>query len=159
MHQHNYINTRPRVTGLLKLVDAWPYAAGSGERDLPCPFWKNPDSKDFRDGLENLKFSCEGLRAIVTERDLYVWQSNDLLHADFVRRTGFDGVRVGLRQRSIEVNQETVAFPEEFPWIFTEAEVEEMDDGQRHSVIVDWLLDCHVLNNLYPNGFLTTWYM
>ncbi len=55
---------------------------------------------------------------MLTERDLYLWQSLHVLQGDLVRQIGVDGVRVRLAANLVAVNEETAGIPSEFPWIF-----------------------------------------
>ena len=99
------------------LSDVAHYAELTGRDGLPCRIWLNPVSGEFSSALQS-GASLAGLRGLLTSGDLYVWQSVNLLHADFERESGVEGARVGLRSGTIQVNDETVAHPELFSWMF-----------------------------------------
>lgn len=111
----------------------------------PCQVWRNPD------GLAN------EMRGLLTQSDLYVWQSPELLHADFERGTGLAGVHVTLREHAVLANNETVALPEYFPWLFPDLrQAEAMDVEDRRTMVADHL--GVRLRNIYPGGFTVLWY-
>jgi len=95
--------------------------------------WKNPTQTEFA----NFMHGNEGSRAMLTEHDLYCWQSVQVSHEDFAQQTGIDGIRVALNPRGIAVNHETVVLPSEYPWIFSDGDDLDMDD--RRQIVEEWL--------------------
>ena len=101
-----------------------------------------------------------GLRGLLTASDLYIWQSMNLLHADFEKKTGIEGVRIALRSSLILINDETVAMPEHFPWIFPDpAEATQTDIEDRWTIVARWIKANKRLAPIYPyGGFLIDGY-
>jgi hypothetical protein len=115
---------------------------------------KNPTHTEF----VNLVHGSEGSRAVLTEHDLYCWQSTQVLRAEFVQQTGIDGIRVALRPPTgMAVNLETIASPSEFPWVFSNVGDLDMDD--RRQIVEKWLHANLRLTAIYPNGFMIDWYL
>src|SRR5690349_19350200 len=88
------------------------FAEITGRDGLPYRAWKNPSSREFAAALSRQHVDSSGLRGILTQSDLYVWQSANLLHVDFERSTGVEGAKLGLRRDALQVNDETVDQPE-----------------------------------------------
>jgi len=128
----------------------------TGRDGLAYQVWKNPTKQEFRNAIKHGS-STDGLRGLLTGTDLYIWQSINLLHADFERDTTILGVRIALRSDEVRVNDETIDQPEHFPWIFTK-DVFDMDIEARRTIVAAWLLSNDRLNRLYANGFKVTWY-
>jgi hypothetical protein len=100
-----------------------------------------------------------GSEGILTPTDLHVWQRVDVLHVDFERETGVIGVRLRLRSGGISVNDETVALPPHFPWVFSDlASVAAMDMDDRREAAGGWLQANALLKPIYPQGFRVVWY-
>jgi hypothetical protein len=119
--------------------------------------WKNPNKREFASAIK--RGVTAGLRGLLTGTDLYVWQSVNLLHIDFERDAAVSGVRVALRSGEIQVNDETVAQPEHFPWIFPQPQAADaMDIEDRRTLVETWLLSNVRLKRAYPTGFKVTWY-
>lgn len=135
------------------------FADLTGRDGLPCRVWKNPSRREFAVALRSRVTDAYGLRGLITQTDLYVWQSVNLLHPDFEKATAIDGIRIALRSDQIMVNDETVAFPEHFPWIFPDREqAEAMDIEDRRNLVTDHL-KAHVrLSRVYPTSFAVIWY-
>ena len=121
------------------------YADLTARDGQPCRVWRNPDE------LTN------EMRGLLTQSDLYVWQNPELLHVDFERGTGIEGVRIALRERTVLANNETVALPEHFPWLFPDLrQAEAMDIDDRRIMVTDHL--SARLRHIYPGGFTVFWY-
>ena len=117
----------------------------TGRDGLPCQVWENPTELTF------------GMRGLLTQSDLYVWQSEHLLHADFERHTGIQGMHIALGEGAVHANNETVALPEHFPWVFPNREqAEMMDIDDRRQVVKEHLSGR--LRDVYPTGFIVLWY-
>ena len=122
--------------------------------------WTNPTFAAFREVADPASGSIEELRAIVSGDDIHVWKDPNLLHAAFAQQKGVDGVRLRLRRRLVQVNQETVAFPDHFPWVFNDVEAAwQMAIEERHLVVSRWLRQSRALLLLYPSGFEIAWYI
>jgi hypothetical protein len=94
------------------------------------------------------------LRGLLTQSDLYVWENVDLLHADFERLTGIEGMRIVLRAGEVHADNETVALPEHFPWVL--ADTETLDVDERRRIVMEHLHSR--LQHIYPTGFTVFWY-
>jgi hypothetical protein len=142
------------------LNEAPHYAEVQGRDGLPCRVWINPSRREFATAIRRSSDgSTAGLRGLVTATDLYTWQSLNLLHMDFEREIGVLGVRVGLRAGVIQVNDETVAQPEHFPWIFPDTtKADEIDIENRRSIVEQWLAANKRLAHIYPQKFTVSWY-
>lgn len=135
------------------------FAELSGRDGLPCRVWRNPSRREFVTALRSSTADTAGLRGLLTETDLYVWQSINLLHIDFERDTGLLGVRIALRPTEVQTNDESVALPEQFPWIFpdrTQAEATDIED--RRAIVTTYLQANDRLKRLYVTGFHVAWY-
>jgi hypothetical protein len=75
-----------------------------------------------------------------------------------VRQIGVDGVRVRLASNLVAINQETIAVPSEFPWIFAN-DGDLMEVELRREIVERWLKANSRLAGIYPRGFTVTWYM
>lgn len=134
------------------------YARLTGRDGLEYFVWRNPSQRELVNQIAKAPHGREGMRAMLTEHDLYFWQSANVLHGDFSRQTGIDGVRVTLHQDGIvQANEETVGVPEEFPWIFTDGDA--MDIADRRLLVETWLRSNRRLAVIYPGGFRVSWYM
>jgi hypothetical protein len=145
----------------MKMVDsiiATPHFAELKARDgLLCKVWINPSERKFAQAIE--RFDVYGLRALFTDIDLFVWQSNYLLHMDFERDMAVQGMKVLLKPAEVYVNDETVAQPECFRWIFSDpTKAVEMDIEDRRIVVTHWLQTNERLKRLYLNRFKIMWY-
>jgi hypothetical protein len=98
-----------------------------GHDKLQYCIWKNPTQTEF----VNLVHGGEGSRAMLTEHDLYCWQSTEVLHSDFAQQTGIDGIRVAMCPEGISVNHETIAIPSEFPWMFSKGDDLNFDERRQ----------------------------
>lgn len=130
----------------LPIMQTMHYAELTGRDGQPCPVWRNPT-----------EFPTEfaaGLRGLLTKSDLYVWESVDLLHADFERLTGIEGMRIVLRAGAVHANNETVALPEHFPWVFADGDA--LDNDDRRRIVTEHLRSR--LRDIYPAGFTVFWY-
>jgi hypothetical protein len=127
---------------------------------LPCRIWINPARQEFANAIQRSPGGATaGLRGLLTSTDLYTWQSMNLLHADFERKTGIEGVRVGLRHGEIQANSETIAHPEHFRWIFPDqAQAEQLDMEDRRIIVANWLKSNKRLKRIYVNPFQIEWY-
>jgi hypothetical protein len=100
-----------------------------------------------------------GMHGLLTETDLLVWQSTTLLHADVERVAGLRGVRIMLRNSGVRVENETVAMPERFPWLFPDAvRTAELEVEERRQAVAAWLTTNRRLCVLYPSGVEIDWY-
>jgi hypothetical protein len=129
-----------------------------GRDGTACPVWKNPSGQQFAKLNSGSSYGYEGMRAMLTERDLYLWQGAQVLHGDFARQTGVDGVRVRLAANLVAVNEETAGVPSEFPWIF-DGNGDLMDVERRREMAERWLNANSRLTAIYPSGFGINWYM
>jgi hypothetical protein len=122
------------------LNEALHYADLQGRDGLACRVWKNPSQREFANAIRSSSDGvAAGLRGLLTATDLYTWQSMNFLHADFERESGMQGVRVTLRAGAIRLNDETIALPEHFPWIFPDAaKAAEMDNDEKLAVVTGW---------------------
>jgi hypothetical protein len=125
----------------------------TGHDKLMYCVWRNPTQVEF----VNLVHGSEGSRAILTEHDLYIWQSTQVSHRDFVEQTEVDGIHLQLRPNGIAVNLETVGSPSEFPWVFSNCGDLDVDDCRQ--IVEKWLHPNPRLTAIYPNGFSMDWYM
>jgi hypothetical protein len=101
--------------------------------------------------------AARSMRGLVTQTDLYVWQSMN--HSAFEQATAINGIRIALRTDQIMVNDEAVAFPEHFPWVFPDREQAEAMDIEDRRKLVTQHLERHTrLNRVYPSGFAVVWY-
>jgi hypothetical protein len=117
----------------------------TGRDGLPCQVWQNPTNYNF------------GMRGLLTQSDIYVWQSDHLSHADFERATGIEGLQITLRAGQVHANNETVALPEHFPWVFPDrGQAEAMDVEDRRKMVTEHL--GNRLRHVYPTGFIVHWY-
>jgi hypothetical protein len=148
-------NVRSFIDIVTTLHETPHYADLQGRDGLPCRVWKNPSKQEFGTAIRlSSDSSTEGLRGILTATDLYVWQSVNLLHADFERETGIQGVKLALRAGVIRVNDETVALPEHFGWIFpSSVQADQLDMDDRWSLVAMWLDTNRRLSRIYPQGF------
>jgi hypothetical protein len=145
------------ITAVQTLTEAPFYAELQGRDGMPCRVWKNPSKREFAGAVRT--GATAGLRGLLTASDLYVWQATNLLHTDFERDAAISGVRVALRSGEIQVNDETVDQPEQFPWIFPQPEsVAEMDIDDRRSMVTAWLRANVRLKRVYPDVFTVMWY-
>ena len=126
-----------------------------GRDGLPCRVWKNPTQHGFASAITD--GATAGLRGMLTATDLYVWQSRHLPHAAFERDAAVSCVRVALRAGELQVNDETVAQPEHFPWIFRPPDTD-IDIEDRRAIVSAWLVAHARLKPVYPGGFKLTWY-
>ena len=85
---------------------------------------------------------------LLTETDLFV--RRDGSHADFQI---VSGLRIRLHPHEVHVNDEVVAFPEFFPWVFPDL-LADTDDLRN---IVTTYLEVR-LRWIYPAGFIVRWY-
>ena len=130
------------------------YAELTGRGGQPCPVWRNLTDFEVQEQRDrNEKKAASGLRGLLTQSDLYVWESVDLLHSDFERLTGVQGMRIVLRAHAVHVNNETVALPEFFPWVFSNAD---LDNDDRRHIVKEHLRQR--LRHIYPTGFAVFWY-
>jgi hypothetical protein len=125
-----------------------------------CTVWANPSKVEFAKAIDRgSSGAVAGLRGMLTPTGLYVWQNVNVLHRDFERDIGINGVRLALRSAEVLVNDETVALPEHFPWVFTEgAEITHMDIEHRRTIVAEWLRGNARLQAIYPCGFTVGWY-
>jgi hypothetical protein len=120
--------------------------------------WKNPSDREVSEIMARSAHAHWEVRGLLTEHDLYLWQSVHVLHGDFARQTGVDGVRVRLAPNLVAINQETVGMPSAFPWIF-ENDGNFMDVDRRREIVEQWLNPNPRLAVIYPRGFTVNWYM
>lgn len=147
-----------RIVTIEALFEAPHFADLTGRDGLPCRVWRNPSRREFAAALRSRATDASGLRGLVTQTDLYVWQSINLLHPDFERDTAINGIRIALRPDQIMVNDEAVMV-EHFPWVFpNQKQAEEMDTEDRRNVVADHLKRHPRLSRVYPNGFVVSWY-
>jgi hypothetical protein len=126
---------------------------------VTCRVWRNPDRQEFATSLRSPTADTTGLRGLVSQSDLYVWQSIDLLHSDFERDTGIEGMRIALRANEVQTNDESAALPAHFPWVFPDrAQAEAMDVEDRRKVVSDYLQANVRLQCIYPAGYTIVWY-
>lgn len=136
--------------------DPVAYVTGRDGRDYPV--WKTPHDQKVSNLIAGSRHEQGSLRAMLTEHDLYLWQSVHVPHGDFARQTGVDGVRVRLAPNIIAVNQETIGIPSEYPWIFGHSG-DLMDVERRREIVERWLKANSRLAVIYPRGFTVNWYM
>jgi hypothetical protein len=141
------------ITAVQTLTEAPFYAELQGRDGMPCRVWKNPSKREFAGAVRT--GATAGLRGLLTASDLYVWQSANLLHTDFERDAAISGVRVALRSGEIQVNDETVDQPEQFPFIFENGDA---DIEERRTIVAAWLRANVRLKRVYPDVFTVTWY-
>ena len=98
------------ISSLLLSVPA--HAVIAGTRDMACRAWRDPDIAAFRSALAKGTLDMGGLRAILTDASLFLWQSTAMLHGAMVAHLGVDGVWVRLQPGRVLVNQEACALPE-----------------------------------------------
>jgi hypothetical protein len=143
------MNGIPRIIPMVDMKTK--FMSGDSEirgHSQPYRIWKNPSQDEFT----TICTSAE-LRGLLTATDLYVWQGMTP-HAEFEKETGIQGVRIVLRAGMICSNDETIALPEHFPWIFPDPiKAAEMDMDDRRAIVVTWLTTNSRLSNIYPHGF------
>jgi hypothetical protein len=150
----------PDITRPIDALYKAPHFADLTGRDgLPCRVWKNPNQPGFAASLRSSSTDATGLRGLLTKSDIYVWQSINLLHPDFERETDIEGMRIALRAGQVQVNDDPVALPEHFPWVFSDpAQAEAMDIEDRRKIVIDHLQKDARLKRTYPAGFTVIWY-
>jgi hypothetical protein len=148
------------VLAISALEQAALYVVLAGRDGAPCGVWANPSDNRLAEAIHRTPpGGLAGLRGLLTQSDLYIWQSVNLLHSDFERDTGLQGVRLALRSAEVLVNDETVALPEHFPWVFTEgAEIASADIEDRRTTVAERLQGNARLQAIYPCGFTVGWY-
>ena len=90
------------ISSLLLSVPA--HAVIADTRNVACRVWRNPDIAEFSGALAKGTFDVGGLRAILTDAFLLLWQSTSMLHGAMVAQLGVDGVRVRLQPGRVFVN-------------------------------------------------------
>lgn len=143
------------ASSLLRSVPA--HAVVADADDTACSVWRNPDAAGFNWALATGAFATGGLRAILTDASLYLWQSTSMLHGAMAARLGVDGVRVRLLPGRVLANQEACALPEHLPWVFAPAA--DLDMEARRACLVRWMRRFPPLAALYADGFGVDWYM
>ncbi len=99
-------------------------------------------------------------RGILTADDLFIWREPTVTHTIFVHLTGIDGLRFRLAHGAISVHQEVIAFPEHFPFVYTDVEVAaEQNPEIRRFVVERWLRSNERIRTIHPAGFSIYWYM
>jgi len=146
----------------------WPYPIATlrglphhsvvrGRDGRPCRVWRDPVSASFADALRRADpLAVPGLRALLTQAGLFLWQSIHLLHADLERAAGLSGVRVLLGPEMVRVNDEVVALPGCFPWLFPDGFDPEIE--ARRAFVAGWLAGQPTLRAIHPAGFTVAWY-
>jgi hypothetical protein len=139
-------------------LDELPYILEVQGRDgLACRVWENPTSAGLAKAINHAQPSeLAGLRGILTENNLYVWQSTNVLHLHYENQTGIHGVRIRFHKEEIQAHHEAVAFPEYFQWVYRDNAPPEID--VRRAVLATWLAGNNRLRVIYPNSFLVSWY-
>ncbi len=143
------------ISSLLLSVPA--YAVIADMANVACTVWRDPEILAFNGALANGSLEVVGLRAILTDASLFLWQSTSVLHGAMAARLGFDGVRVRLQSGRVLVNQEACALPEFLPWVFASAP--DLDIEARRILLVRWMHRFRPLLALYSSGFEVDWYM
>lgn len=149
------------VKPVVHFLSGTPQFAELTERGgMPCCVWLDPSSVEFVTALRKASDAeITGLRGVLTEKALYVWQSANLLHMDFERLTGTEGMRLGLRANEIQVNDETVAQPAYFPWVFREHSAAISSDIEDRRRLVERFLVLNTrIKTIYPDDFRIFWY-
>ena len=82
------------ISSLLLSVAA--HAVIADTRDMACRVWRNPNAAAFSSALAKGTLDMGGLRAILTDASLFLWQSTAMLHGAMAAQLGIDGVRVRL---------------------------------------------------------------
>lgn len=127
------------------------YARVEGRDKREYLVWKNP---------QNLRsLGSAGMRAIVTEHDLYFWQSHETTHGDVAHQIEIDGVHLLLRIDHIEINQEVIVVPEAFPWLYEDFPFADPDIDERRKTVERWLATNSRLTAIYPTGCAMIWYL
>jgi hypothetical protein len=148
------------ILAVSMLWETPPHTTPVGRDGAPCRVWANPTRSGFAEAIKCASHAeLAGLRAVTTSVDIHVWQSVNLLHTDFERATGIQGVRLALRSGGVLVNDETIAMPEHFPWVFpdiTRAMI--LDTEDRRTMAVAWIQANVRLRPIYPTGFTAGWY-
>ena len=153
--ENQHVRLRPPIVSLLPFRRV--YACVGDGRGKATWVWRSPKQATFAAALAAGTHDDTGLRALATERALLLWQSTSLHHAALEQCLRCEGVRLRLHRGLVLVHQETCAFPEHVPWVFsTQAD---MDVEERRSVIVRWLHGLAPLAAIYPDGFDVRWYM
>lgn len=143
------------ISSLLLSVPA--HAVIADTQNAACRVWRNPDNAGLRSALAKGKLDMGGLRAILTDASLFLWQSTFMLHGAMAAQLGVDGVRVRLQPGRVLVNQEACALPEHLPWVFAPAA--DLDIEARRVRLAWWMHCFPPIIALYPDGFETDWYM
>lgn len=135
------------------------FAKLAGRDGLPVLVWKNPSHGEFSRAVAGAD-PHDGIRCILTEHDMFLWQSMSLLHTDFIQQTGISGVKISLHRHGIAANLEAIAAPEDIPWVSGDREVAELDNDERQALIEDWLRSNGRLRRAYTDtDFTIHWYM
>ncbi len=135
------------------------FADLTGRDGLPCRVWRNPNRQEFATALRSSVADANGLRGLLTQSDLYVWQSTNLLHPDFERETCIEGMRIALRASEVRTNHESVALPDQFCWVFPDrVRAATIDIEDRRKLVSDHLQRNERLKRVYPAEFTVVWY-
>jgi hypothetical protein len=135
-----------------------PFARVRGRDGRHYLVWRNPGDQEAANLIAGSRNERVGLRGVLNERDLYIWQSVHVLHGDLARQTGIDGVRVKLAPNVVAVNEETVGVPSSFPWIF-DNDGDLMEVNRRREIVERWLNANCRLAVICPRGSTVIWYM
>jgi hypothetical protein len=142
---------------LLRHIPHW--AELLDRNGLPCPVWRNSTSTRFNEELRTGSHRIAGLRALATRDDICIWQSVSLHHGGFVAQTGIDGVRIRLGRNVVSLNQETAAFPENFPQVYPDTDVAQtLDVDARREIAARWVRENRRLRDIYEKVFAVEWY-
>jgi hypothetical protein len=133
------------------------YAELTGRDGLSHCVWKNPGCAGFANVVLDAA-NHDGMRSLLTEDDFFFWQSIALLHDDFIKQTGIDGVKIRLGRDGVLANLETIGAAEAFPWVFAGVDVDDLDMEVRREVVERWLRANDRLRLLYGATFPIQWY-
>ncbi len=139
------------------LLSAPAYAVIGDTPNVACTVWRDPEVAAFNGALARGTLDVGGLRAILTDTSLFLWQSTSVLHGAMAAQLGIDGVRVRLQSGKVLAHQEACALPEFLPWVF--ASTVHPDIEARRVRLVHWMHRFQPLVALYSDSFTVDWYM
>jgi hypothetical protein len=81
------------------------------------------------------------------------WES----HAQFEKDTGITGVHIIVDQNTVLINDEAVALPELYSWIYPD-NVADLEIEQRRRIVEQFVQSCAQAESICPPGCRFAWY-
>jgi hypothetical protein len=99
------------------------------------------------------------MRAVLTKDVKFaVWADNSWSsHAEFESDTGMTGVRLIIDHNTVLINDETVALPHLYSWLYPD-DVDELDIDERRRIVETFILSCNQAQAICPPGCRFGWY-